>query len=296
MDIDEVANIAVCPYCGSRFMMERAGNVGGERGSNALLSLIKAGEAYLRFRDYQEAQKCFQSICKKYPYDFRGYSGLIRAYTCDFSDYDVTYDRLKQLRDLFRRFQKTCDNPSGLEYRYRRYDDVVCSHLNIISIGINDEYSRAIEELRRLMAKCDQLDKQLGEAVEKCRKRQARLKKIDYATRYSYLAIVILAGTWFAAKYYHGSIGVPGLIYWLVMDVAVMVFIAIILHMLTLGWVFALLRMIWSSSDKRRIDAIAGALDGARYEKQLYYYQNVESIKDKDIYGVLGKKIEPIKG
>lgn len=92
LQIDNEKEAAVCPYCGSAFIVEKAIQLykfnadvvkvyGGECGRDSEDSLYETGLKALNARNIDLAKKCFEDIKKYYPSDWRGYWGMMMCYS-----------------------------------------------------------------------------------------------------------------------------------------------------------------------------------------------------------------------
>lgn len=99
MQIDGSRKEACCPYCGSKFLVESAVNYYNTKNeyhiehanikmedSRGLEARVKNAESYLvQHKDYEKAKELFQSITEEFAGDWRGWWGVVRADTYDFT-------------------------------------------------------------------------------------------------------------------------------------------------------------------------------------------------------------------
>lgn len=107
LEVDPSTEAAVCPYCHTPFITEKAinnynttnitnignlhANVVNVSDSQSIDNRVKSGETFIRLNDYASAEKVFSELTETCPYDYRGWWGLIRVYSIDFSD--IAIDR-----------------------------------------------------------------------------------------------------------------------------------------------------------------------------------------------------------
>ena len=101
LQIDNAQEAAICPYCGTPFIVEKAinyytthnvTNIGSVEhadihmeDSRGLETRLKNAESYLvQHKDYDKAEKLFRSITEEFAGDWRGWWGVVRAMTHEF--------------------------------------------------------------------------------------------------------------------------------------------------------------------------------------------------------------------
>lgn len=99
MQIDGSRKEAFCPYCGTKFLVESAVNYYNTKNeyhiehadikmedSKGLETKLRNAEAYLdKLKDYSSAEKLYLDITDEFASDWRGWWGLARAYSRDFT-------------------------------------------------------------------------------------------------------------------------------------------------------------------------------------------------------------------
>ena len=101
LQIDNAQEAAICPYCGTPFIVEKAinyytthnvTNIGSVEhadihmeDSRGLETRLKNAESYLvQHKDYAKAEELFRSITEEFAGDWRGWWGIVRAMTHEF--------------------------------------------------------------------------------------------------------------------------------------------------------------------------------------------------------------------
>ena len=117
LQIDNAKDAAVCPYCGSAFIIEKAVNLYNQTyninanavnilqqggGRDSADKLYEAGLSALNAHNYSLAEKCFGDMKKHYPSDYRGHWGMLRCYS---QGYSISYITLKEALE---EFQNAC--------------------------------------------------------------------------------------------------------------------------------------------------------------------------------------------
>lgn len=93
LELDENMEKGFCMYCGSqiivqdavqKYKIELSGRVSVE-GILSAEDFAKNGDTFMSIGNIQQAYEAFRELSTKYPDDFRGWWGLVRAVTNDFS-------------------------------------------------------------------------------------------------------------------------------------------------------------------------------------------------------------------
>ena len=93
LELDENMEKGFCMYCGSRILVQDDAQkykpeLSGQIFVQGVLSaeeLAKNGETFMKAGNIRQAYEAFRELSAKYPDDFRGWWGLVRAVTSDFS-------------------------------------------------------------------------------------------------------------------------------------------------------------------------------------------------------------------
>lgn len=125
LTVDPKEKSGVCPYCGTAFLSEdvinnynitnvqnnvtNIGNLHADvvnvQDSKSADNLYKKAVTYLNFKDFTSAFTAFDEMTKTYPYDHRGWKGIILAYT----------------RNLDKTFFVEANNVNWVKYYYDLY-------------------------------------------------------------------------------------------------------------------------------------------------------------------------------
>ena len=135
LKVDSTHDAAVCPYCKTPFIVEKAiqkyeTNVHVETlqtdvvnilDSNSADNLAKAGDSFIDLGDFKAAEGKFKSMTAEFPYDYRGWWGLVRVHTGDFTLEITDKTELSQINSFAENAQKTCSDPKPLMDQFRPY-------------------------------------------------------------------------------------------------------------------------------------------------------------------------------
>ena len=111
--MDSTKKAAVCPYCNEAYIVEEAINsyvtnienlhadVVNISDDRAAKGRLEAAEAFLKLKDWANANKAFQEACNLTPQNYQGWWGRIRALSQEFTA-DLFLDPdVKELKNLF---------------------------------------------------------------------------------------------------------------------------------------------------------------------------------------------------
>lgn len=139
LKIDPKRDAAVCPYCNTAFITEKAINnynttVVNKIGSvnadvvyvfdnKSVENLVKSAETFIKINDYGKAFDIFHKLSLEYPYDYRGWWGMIRIYTNNFTNYDITGSLFILIEDLYENVKKVIEEQDyeKIKYEYMNY-------------------------------------------------------------------------------------------------------------------------------------------------------------------------------
>ena len=121
LDVDDSKEAAVCPYCNTAFIVEKAinnyhntyvTNIGSIHANNVYFSgdqkleeHLRSGVAFLRLTNYKSAKEVFQKVTEDYPYDYRGWYGLIRTITKEFTEQCISRGDMQEIQDLLKKIE-----------------------------------------------------------------------------------------------------------------------------------------------------------------------------------------------
>lgn len=103
IDVDATLLKGSCPFCHTEFLVEQVVNNYIGSAAEDINNLIKAGEARLAFGEYDVALEKFAQACGLYPQDYRGWWGLIKVKTQNFTKTYLSNDQLDEISELYKK-------------------------------------------------------------------------------------------------------------------------------------------------------------------------------------------------
>lgn len=139
LEVDPNCEAAICKYCNTPFITEKAinnynttyvTNIGHLHADVVHInddssrdSRVKSGETFLKFNDYTSAEEVFSKLTKECPYDYRGWWGLVRVYSRKFTDFSIGRPELSKMKSMY---DKACtvatpQEKSAMDAEYKPY-------------------------------------------------------------------------------------------------------------------------------------------------------------------------------
>lgn len=84
-------------------------------------TLADDGDAFIEYKDWRSAEKVFGRLVREYPYDERGWWGLIRLETKDLTDTSLPEDKVKDLNFFYQRVVSMAENPRPMQQKFEEY-------------------------------------------------------------------------------------------------------------------------------------------------------------------------------
>lgn len=158
LEVDSVKEAAVCKYCGTPFITEKAVNNYNNRiehlhADTVVLSdgqsvddRVKAAETFINLNNYVSAEKIFSTLTQECPYDYRGWWGLIKIHTENFTvSFANTTGRFKTDFNYIKKLYNSALTVANQEEKeiitpiFNKYASYVEGKRNKLSKKINDE-------------------------------------------------------------------------------------------------------------------------------------------------------------
>ena len=102
LEVDEMREKAVCPFCQTPFVYEKAVNItniyGGTQSPDELAA---AGESFAVHEEFVTAYNVFDKMTEEYPNDYRGWWGMVRVRSLNFSDIYVSSEMLEKIKGWY---------------------------------------------------------------------------------------------------------------------------------------------------------------------------------------------------
>lgn len=167
LEVDPSKEAAVCPYCKTPFITQKAinhynttnvTNIGSLHAEvlnvtddNSRDNRVKSGETFIRLNDYVSAEKIFGDLTKDCPYDYRGWWGLIRVYSVDFSDMTIDGEKLSSIAQLYQKAiaVASIDEKKAIEPQYEAYYNSVREKLDALLLDTQTKIKNLETEFNR---------------------------------------------------------------------------------------------------------------------------------------------------
>lgn len=181
LEVDPNCEAAICKYCNTPFITEKAinnynttyvTNIGHLHADvvhinddSSRYSRVKSGETFLKFNDYTSAEEVFSKLTKECPYDYRGWWGLVRVYSRKFTDFSIGRPELSKMKSLY---DKACtvatpQEKSAMDAEYKPYSAQLERRL---SERLNDTRQRMQQESYEFEAQKRNLESRINALSE----------------------------------------------------------------------------------------------------------------------------------
>ncbi len=191
--LDPAADAAVCPFCGTPFVVEKAvtyyhssttiGSVGHvehlhvDDARSVEARLQSAEDSLVKLHDHDEAYRVFKSVAADRAGEWRAWWGMARARTHDFAEV-LCQPGLGEVQDCVRRAKAVAppDARASVDRRWAAYQDKVRAARNgeYARLGFGAAEARRLTALQvdQVAARCQELERKVGDLGK--RARQAR--------------------------------------------------------------------------------------------------------------------------
>lgn len=116
-------------------------------------SRIQSGKTFIAQNDYSKAEKIFIEFTNDWPDDYRGWWGLIKVYSKDFSNVDIRGKELQEIEELYKNVcaVASTDEQNKIRLQYNRYHDYVQTSLDTKLKSVRDkmEYCKSTFEQKK---------------------------------------------------------------------------------------------------------------------------------------------------
>lgn len=181
LEVDPNCEAAICKYCNTPFITEKAinnynttyvTNIGHLHADVVHInddssrdSRVKSGETFLKFDDYTSAEEVFSKLTKECPYDYRGWWGLVRVYSRKFTDFSIGRPELSKMKSMY---DKACtvatpQEKSAMDAEYKPYSAQLERRL---SERLNDTRQRMQQESYEFEAQKRNLESRINALSE----------------------------------------------------------------------------------------------------------------------------------
>ena len=167
LEVDPGKEAAICPYCKTPFITQKAINhysttnvtnidrfhaeVVNMTDDSSRDNRVKAGETFISLNDYVSAEKTFSDLTKDCPYDYRGWWGLIRVYSVDFSDMTIDGEKLSSIAQFYQNAiaVASIDEQKAIEPQYEAYYNSVREKLDALLLDTQTKIKNLETEFNR---------------------------------------------------------------------------------------------------------------------------------------------------
>ncbi|MDO4413712.1 MAG: hypothetical protein Q4C20_01400 [Erysipelotrichaceae bacterium] len=310
LQVDASQRLAVCPFCKQPYVVEEAINnyitnynienmhaetvniIGGKTADD----FAKSGDTNMKLQRYSAAKNDFEKITNDYPYDYRGWWGLIRLETREFSVDGIKWSTLCQLREYYKNVLKVGNYPASIRNTYEQFDRKMTDQLKAESENLN---ARAAQIESKRKTAYDSMQSLNGEIalrqnnINNTEKKQKRF--IDITDRLSFGLfilgfIVALIIEVYESKANNYPFSIKNLILGtLLIEILILIFMGVII--VPLQTVFSKIMYKKNQINQRKTGKLR-----ADYQKSVdiinsEYEKEMAAVNIQDIHKVLGKKI-----
>ena len=288
LEVDPNCEAAICKYCNTPFITEKAinnynttyvTNIGHLHADVVHInddssrdSRVKSGETFLKFNDYTSAEEVFSKLTKECPYDYRGWWGLVRVYSRKFTDFSIGRPELSKMKSMY---DKACtvatpQEKSAMDAEYKPYSAQLERRL---SERLNDTRQRMQQESYEFEAQKRNLESRINALSEQQKSLKQPSKILTIV-----LGILILI---VAIDLFSGYAGAPA-------QAILFQFIpiVIVLALFALGIKYTVGKVLDTSSYKK-VDQLGAEISSLR--NALYNLSNANAARVRDYNETLTK-------
>ena len=194
LQVDNSHEAAVCPYCNSAYIVEKAiqnfnysvtNNITAQniiiagKGEMEKERLLQNANTLEGFKEYKKALDVYKQVATDYPDDYRGWYGMARILSTNFSNTSVNENTFAELKDYMRKALACVPRDKKTELN---------NTWNDYTIKYKERLKANKESLDSCVAELQTLNPRIEQAEQTISKNQKRLIKI------SYLKIIAAAG------------------------------------------------------------------------------------------------------
>lgn len=156
LTVDTSQEAAVCSYCNTPFITEKAityynttnvtnidtlnAEVVNVESSDSATNLAHTADTLVKFGEWEKAQEVFQKITQLYPYDHRGWYGLLQTYTRDFRLLVTDLQTYQNFVHIYEKLETVVEASSSILQPIKEY--LLCIHEEVrknLNVGIQNE-------------------------------------------------------------------------------------------------------------------------------------------------------------
>lgn len=152
LSIDSSLEKGICPFCNTSFLIEKAIQYYINSTSDEIENLVKSANAFLKMQDFNSAENRFHRICDLYPYDYRGWWGILQIKSDEFTQTDISTFQFKEFEALFQKAKAVASDSikPNLESRFSAYSTLVLKNLSALKNELNLRKTALIEQMNAI--------------------------------------------------------------------------------------------------------------------------------------------------
>lgn len=196
LNVEDSKEAAVCPNCNTAFIVEKAinnyhntyvTNIGSIHANNVYFSgdqkleeHLRSGVAFLRLANYKSAKEVFQRVTEDYPYDYRGWYGLIRTITKEFTEQCISRGDMQEIQDLLRKIEVVAskEQKNKVFDRVNQYCEPILQDWKVLDKERQNKQKKLDDQYRKDVQRLEQERDELQEKMEAIKSPKDIVKKI----------------------------------------------------------------------------------------------------------------------
>lgn len=145
LELDSSNETGYCPFCNTEFIIEKAIQYFINNISDEVDNLAKSGDTFIKLNDYDKADCTFTKISEMYPFDYRGWWGLVRVRSRDFTNIGISKDEFDEIEKLFSKATTVAPEraKNTIKGQFENYSSAVLSTL----INLKNNAEKSINQL-----------------------------------------------------------------------------------------------------------------------------------------------------
>lgn len=195
IDVDASLLKGCCPFCHTEFLVEQVVNNYIVSSSEEVSNLVKAGEARLLFGEYDIALEKFLKICDLYPQDYRGWLGLIKAKTKNFTEVFSTRNQLDEVLEFYRKAEIVASGTMDKSFS-DAFEKYVSKVRDFIEESVSDIQTMIDSTKSEQEANKKQFENQIETIQTKKHKAESIYKKVLWSVPIVMFAALVIGFCW----------------------------------------------------------------------------------------------------
>lgn len=172
LEIDSSKEAAICPFCNTPFITEKAINhynttnvtnienlhadVVNILDDNSKENKVLSGDTFIKLGDYAKAESVYIELTENFPHDYRGWWGLIRVKTLDFTNCDISRTIYNELNTLYKKIETVTDTIAP------EIESIYSEYIKECGKKLTSFEKNASDEMNTIDGHLDDIDKVFG--------------------------------------------------------------------------------------------------------------------------------------